>query len=117
MIKNPTPRVIAFLTALILTCVVSIISLFFESKWLEVGITSALTFAISYLLTLYALEFFIYRKIKLIYKSIHQLKTQKTDPLLPPLFAITEDPISEVTKDVLKWAEDQTVEIEQLKKN
>lgn len=117
MIKNPTPRVIAFLTALILTCVVSIISLFFESKWLEVGITGALTFAISYLLTLYALEFFIYRKIKLIYKSIHQLKTKKTDQLLPPLFSITEDPISEVTQDVLKWAEDQTVEIEQLKKN
>ncbi|SMO46494.1 sensor histidine kinase [Solitalea koreensis] len=117
MIKNPTPRIIAFLTATILTCVVSVISLIFQSKWLEVSISSALTFAISYLLTLYALEFFIYRKIKLIYKSIHQLKTKKSDPLLPPLFGIIEDPISEVTKDVLKWAEDQTVEIEQLKKN
>jgi two-component system phosphate regulon sensor histidine kinase PhoR len=116
MIKNPTPRIIAFLTAIILTGVVSVISILFKSQWLEVGIIGALTFAIGYLLTLYALEFFIYRKIKLIYKSIHQLKTQN-DPLLPPLFSFTEDPIAEVTKDVLQWAKDQTVEIEQLKKN
>ncbi|UKJ05820.1 sensor histidine kinase [Solitalea lacus] len=117
MIKNPTPRVIAFLTATILTCAVGLVSILFKSSIWEVVLEVALNFGFSFVLTLYALEFFIYRKIKLIYKSIHHLKTGKADPDFPPLFGGSENPISEVTQDVIKWAQDQTVEIEQLRKN
>ncbi|POY36002.1 two-component sensor histidine kinase [Solitalea longa] len=117
MIKNPTPRIIAFLTATILSCVVGLISLLFKSTFLEVILEIVLNFCVSFVLTLYALEFFIYRKIKLIYKNIHHLKTGKSDPIFPPLFSSGEDPIAGVTKDVLTWAQDQTVEIEQLKQN
>lgn len=117
MIKNPTPRIIAFLTATILTCVVGLVSVIFKSSFVEILLEVTLNFIVSFVFTLYALEFFIYRKIKLIYKSIHQLKTGKSDPVFPPLFGGTDDPIAGVTQDVLNWAKDQAVEIEQLRKN
>ena len=117
MMKNPTPRIIAFLTATILTCFVGIISILFKSTLLEIIIEVLINFFLSFVLTLYALEYFIYRKIKLIYKSIHHLKTGRNDPIFPPLFGTVENPIAEVTQDVLNWAQDQAVEIEQLKQN
>lgn len=101
MIKNPTPRIIAFLTATILTCVVGLVSVIFKSSFVEILLEVTLNFIVSFVFTLYALEFFIYRKIKLIYKSIHHLKTGKSDPVFPPLFGGTDDPIAGVTQDVL----------------
>jgi two-component system phosphate regulon sensor histidine kinase PhoR len=74
-----------------------------------------LCFGLSFFLFFYTLEFFIYRKIKLIYKTIHSLKTQKYDAILRN-FDWDKDPISEMNKEVIKWARDNKMEIEQLKK-
>jgi two-component system phosphate regulon sensor histidine kinase PhoR len=71
------------------------------------------TFILSFFLFQYTVERFIYRKIKLIYKNIHQLKLKKGQK--PKSVDLNTDIISEVNKDVEAWAKDQKEEIEYLK--
>jgi two-component system phosphate regulon sensor histidine kinase PhoR len=78
-------------------------------------ILCTLTGGLSFFLFFYALEFFIYRKIKLIYKTIHSLKTQKYDAVIEN-FDWDKDPIFEMSKEVINWARDKKMEIAQLKK-
>jgi Signal transduction histidine kinase len=71
---------------------------------------------VSYYLIYFIIERFIYRKIKLIYKFISQTKATKREEfynneLLPP------KTLEEVHDDVVKWATDRKVEIEQLQSN
>lgn len=75
--------------------------------------TVGFTFLICYFLLQYALERFIYRKIKLIYKNIHQLKLKKGQK--PKTIDLNSDIIYEVNRDVEAWAKDQKEEIEYLK--
>ena len=67
-------------------------------------------FGVSYLVILYFLEKFIYRKIKLIYKSIHTSKLSSNEKI-----NLNNDIIDEVEKEVSHWATDQRTEIENLK--
>jgi two-component system phosphate regulon sensor histidine kinase PhoR len=75
--------------------------------------TIGFTFLICYFLFQYALERFIYRKIKLIYKNIHQLKLKKDQK--PKTIDLNSDIIFEVNKDVEAWAKDHKEEIEYFK--
>mgnify|MGYP000131916307 CR=1 FL=1 len=113
MTKNLTPRAISLYTALLVSAIVGIITLLFKSNWLELLAIIVLVFVSSYFVFLYALEFFIYRKIKLVYKNIHNLKTQKADGNSPTL---SSDPIANVSNEVMDWAADKKTEIDQLKK-
>ncbi|MDZ4669200.1 MAG: HAMP domain-containing sensor histidine kinase [bacterium] len=116
MIRNPKPIDIAFLISLLLSVTLGTVT-FFMRKWdlIDSVIIFTLCFGLSFFLFFYTLEFFIYRKIKLIYKTIHSLKTQKYDAILKN-FDWDKDPISEMNKEVIKWARDNKMEIEQLKK-
>jgi len=116
MIRNPKPIDIAFLISLLLASIIGTVT-FFISEWEFVNtvIIFTLCFGLSFFLFFYTLEFFIYRKIKLIYKTIHSLKTQKYDAILKN-FDWDKDPISEMNKEVIKWARDNKMEIDQLKK-
>jgi two-component system phosphate regulon sensor histidine kinase PhoR len=69
----------------------------------------------AFLLFFYSLEFFIYKKIKLIYKTIHSLKTQKYDARFSN-FRWNTDPIANMNKEVIKWAKDQKEQMDELKK-
>jgi len=117
MIKNPTPRILSFFTALFISLIGVIVSLVFKSTLTEILFSFLVVFGTSYFLILYALDFFIYRKIKLIYKTIHSQKVQKFDQLKFPELGMVNDPVSAVTQEVLDWAADQKTEIDQLKKN
>jgi two-component system phosphate regulon sensor histidine kinase PhoR len=90
---------------------------FFLSEWdiINTVIIFTLAFGLTFFLFFYTLEFFIYRKIKLIYKTIHSLKTQKYDAILEN-FDWDKDPIGEMNKEVIKWARDNRMEIDQLKR-
>ena len=77
-------------------------------------ISFVVTLAFSFLLFFYSIEYFIYKKIKLIYKTIHSLKTQKYDAKLSN-FDWTQDPISNMNKEVINWARDQKEAIDELK--
>ncbi|MES2726838.1 MAG: HAMP domain-containing sensor histidine kinase [Bacteroidota bacterium] len=116
MIRNPKPIHIALLVSSIIATVLSLVMYFvLESNWVSITVIFTLTAGLSFFLFFYTLEFFIYRKIKLIYKTIHSLKTQKYDAVLEN-FAWDKDPIFEMSKEVINWARDKKIEIDQLKK-
>ena len=116
MIRNPKPIHIALLVSGILALAIALVLYFvLESKLINVIIIFTLTAGLSFFLFFYTLEFFIYRKIKLIYKTIHSLKTQKYDAVIEN-FSWEKDPIFEMSKEVINWARDKKMEIEQLKK-
>jgi two-component system phosphate regulon sensor histidine kinase PhoR len=80
--------------------------------WVPVVVV-VFTFMLSFFLFQFAVERFIYRKIKLIYKNIHQLKLKKGQK--PKTVDLNTDIISAVNSDVEAWAKDQKEEIEYLK--
>ncbi len=70
----------------------------------------------TYLLFQFVLEWFIYRKIKLIYKFIYQTKANKREETYYK-YILPQKSIDEVRQDVEKWAEQRSAEIELLKTN
>lgn len=115
MIRNPTPRTIAFYTALAVALMVGGLTLAFNPDWMDALAVTGIVVVISFGLFYYALEIFIYRKIKLVYKNIHRLKTTR---FKTSVFNKTGmgDPIEEVNEEVIKWAREQKAEIDELKK-
>jgi two-component system phosphate regulon sensor histidine kinase PhoR len=118
MIRNPTPGNISLLTSLVLALLVSgvvyLVSPEINDAFIAFGVVVVSAFTLFYL----AIEIFIYRKIKLIYKTIHQLKTNRhlSDALRESSFSLNHNPIEEVNQEVLEWAASQANEINQLKK-
>ena len=70
----------------------------------------------TYFLISFVLEWFIYRKIKLIYKFIYQTKASKREETYYK-YILPQKSIDEVKEDVEQWAEQRSAEIEILKKN
>ena len=79
--KNLSPRQISLLTALILSVPISLFLGWDQKSWLVALISLAVIFLGSYLLILFMLERFIYRKIKLVYKFIYQTKASKKEEI------------------------------------
>jgi two-component system phosphate regulon sensor histidine kinase PhoR len=69
------------------------------------------SFFSSYGIIYYLVDGFIYRRVKLIYKNIHQLKSGKASGVLQ-----TNDPLSEVEAEVQAFSQSRSSEIEELKK-
>lgn len=111
--KNPTPRSISFYSSLSLSLIVGLVLYLISLDIYDSLIIVGVTFVFSYFIFLYAIEIFIYRKIKLVYKNIHSLKVRRLDPK-PSDFDMS-DPINEMEKEVRGWAEDESKEIEQLR--
>ena len=114
--RNLSPRQLAALTALLLSAPIALGIMLLTQNW-KIGLVSILiVFSGSYGLILFTLEKFIYRKIKLIYKLIHQKKaTLKEETYFK--YLLPQKSIDEVRKDVEDWAKTQNQEIELLKKN
>lgn len=81
--------------------------------WVVVLITLAVT-AIAYGVIYYAIESFINRKIKVVYKTIHTLKSPK-DPRTDEI-DMKQDFLGEINREVKSWAEDKAIEIRQLRR-
>ncbi len=118
MFKNLTPRQIAIYSAVVIGVVFSLthflITQFLSAVryWQFLVILVALI-GISYVVNLFFLKKYIFRKIKLIYKNIHRLKL---DPLVKQKKVASDERIIEdVEQDVADWAADQRKEIDQLK--
>ncbi|MTB52594.1 cell wall metabolism sensor histidine kinase WalK [Lewinella sp. W8] len=117
MLKNKTPRQIAIRAGLSLG-VANIISLFllmgamsFEFKWWIFPVFFLLSSAISYYVILIYLDKYIYRKIKLIYKTIHNQKVS-TD-IKREGVDMDQPIIEEVEQEVAEWATEQQAQLEQ----
>lgn len=114
--KNLSPKQLSAFTAVLLAMPISL-GIFFLTGSLLIGAGSlVIIFSGSYGLILFTLEKFIYRKIKLIYKLIHQTKATKKEEVYFK-YILPQKSIDEVREDVEKWGEKRNEEIEVLKKN
>jgi len=114
VIRNLIPRQIALLFSLLL-------GVFFLASLVMSGATVLFTtiaticFVIfAFVLSLYTIEFFIYRRIKLIYKNIHKLKKTNLNKDQLNVWS-SSDPLDKVNEDVKNWAFDQSEIIALLK--
>lgn len=82
--------------------------------WIPLLIADSGVFLLSYFIYQYILEKFIYDKIKLIYKTIHTLKSKISFKEMD--LTLDKDIISKVNEEVSEWAQDRREEIEELKK-
>lgn len=89
---------------------------FITSNWWVFIWALVICFLGTYLLFQFVLEWFIYRKIKLIYKFIYQTKANKREETYYK-YILPQKSIDEVREDVEKWAEQRSAEIELLKTN
>jgi two-component system, OmpR family, phosphate regulon sensor histidine kinase PhoR len=114
--QNLNPRQLSALTAIVISTSVAIGIYIITSNW-KYGIGSLLfVFAGSYLLIQFTLEKFINRKIKLIYKFIHQTKATRKEEVYFK-YILPKKSIDEVREDVERWGNKQMEEIELLRKN
>ncbi len=114
--KNLSPRQLSLFTAIILSLPIGLGFLFVTPEWEIAIIASAITFIGSYYLIRFVLEWFIYRKIKLIYKFIYQTKASKREETYYK-YILPKKGIDEVREDVEQWAVQRSAEIEMLKHN
>lgn len=115
--KNPTPRQIATYAAVALAALLLVFLIIGKlampgMSWILVPVLPIITGVAAYFIILYLLEQFIYRKVKLIYKTISDRK--RTETTLKDL-DLNEHILEAVQEEVRHWAEDKTREIEKLK--
>ncbi|MBB4080346.1 two-component system phosphate regulon sensor histidine kinase PhoR [Lewinella aquimaris] len=117
MLKNSTPREIAIRTSLFIGLATEGALLLIMAlppvafSWWIVLLIGPATSLISYFIVLTTLDHYIYRKIKLIYKTIHSqkvssdIKREGIDPDQPI--------IDDVEQEVAEWAESQQEQLNQ----
>ncbi len=119
MLKNSTPQQISLFIALLTTGgglgVFGLLWLFTDAvswhwSWL---LFPFLLFAISYGVTIYYLKNYIYRKVKLIYKTIHDHKIANQEKVTAVDMA--SNIIDEVEKEVSDWAAEKAAEVAKYK--
>ncbi len=114
--KNLSPTQLSFFTALILSLPAGIAFFIVSFHFTVAIIALVVTFLASFLLIRFVLRWFIYRKIKLIYKFIYQTKASKREEMYFK-YILPDKSIDEVQEDVAQWAQQRKEEIETLKTN
>lgn len=114
--KNFSPRQIAALCSLIISIAVGVLLFVTESNKLIAIVIFFVLFTGCYFLIAYAIDSFLNRQIKLIYKIISQTKASKKEEFYHKNF-LPQKGIDEVTEDVEKWATQSKKEIEMLQQN
>jgi two-component system phosphate regulon sensor histidine kinase PhoR len=107
-------RVLVLICAAAVAVTLSIVNYYFRHSWYDVAITFFVTIITSFFVFYYLIEKYIYSKIKLIYKLIHNLKLGRDlrDALGEHISA---DPINDVEQEVKEWAKQKKIEIEELR--
>jgi len=109
---------LSFLTTVTIVSVNAIIIIIFSLLYSQMGyftyILGAITiFLFTYFIIYQTLESFIYKKIKLVYKTIHRLKRGRK--FNEEEFSSHDDLFEDVNKEVLEWARINKDEIQSLK--
>ncbi len=107
--------VLVLITALAVALSIGLVNYYFQSSWYYLLISFGVSFITSFLVFYYLLEKYIYTKIKLIYKLIHNLKLGKDIKEAMGEY-VTSDPINDVEQEVKEWAGAKKQEIDILKK-
>lgn len=117
MFKNPTPRQIALLGSLAIGIWVALsgvlISIFLEINGQTVLMMVLLAMLSGYLTFIFFLKKYIYRKIKVIYKTIHKHKLSPDEK--KDVIDVDSNIIDKVEEEVEAWANDQQQELERYK--
>ncbi|TSD63767.1 sensor histidine kinase [Inquilinus sp. KBS0705] len=108
-------RVLILINAAAVAITLSAVNYYFQHKWYDMAITFFVSFVTSYIVFYYLIEKYVYSKIKLIYKLIHNLKLGRDlrDALGEHVSA---DPINDVEQEVKEWAIQKKSEIDELRK-
>ena len=108
-------RELVFINAFVVAISLAFIHFYFQRDWYYFVVAFAVTLILCYAVFYYLIERYVYSKIKLIYKLIHNLKLGKDlkDALGD---YVSKDPITDVEHEVTEWARDKKTEIETLKK-
>lgn len=114
--KNLSPRQLAAFTAICLALPIALGLYIVDHTWLFSLVTLIVVFTGSYGLILFALQTFIYRKIKLIYKLIYQTKASRREEFYYKNI-LPQKGIDEVREDVERWALQRKEQIEALEQN
>ncbi|MFN0034636.1 MAG: sensor histidine kinase [Saprospiraceae bacterium] len=120
MFKNQTPQQLSFFIAATSAAAIAVLLLLLKAvgllrvTWPEVSGLFVLTFGVGFLVNYYLVRYFIFRRIKLIYKIIHRQK-------LPAEFKaanldMNRNVLDDVEKEVGEWAEQSDLEIEELER-
>lgn len=108
-------RTLVFFNSFVVGFSMACVNLYFQHKWNYFWITFGISFVVSYFALYFLIEKYVYVKIKIIYKLIHNLKLGKD--LKDALGEyVTADPINDVEKEVKEWVRDKKTEIDELKK-
>ncbi len=108
------PNIFAFTISILIGILVAVLLLFLFQLhqhpvyWGEIIVTVLVVVVASYLLIRYAVERFIYNKVKIIYKNIHKLKVggKKNE--------VRSTDLDVVSREVAEWAEQRQTEIDEL---
>lgn len=107
-------RVLVFLNAMAVALSLAILNFYFQQNWLYMLATFSVALITSFVVFYYLTERYVYSKIKLIYKLIHNLKLGKD--LKDALGEyVSADPINDVEQEVKEWAITKKSEIDTLK--
>jgi len=114
--KNLSPKQLAALTALLLSSIIGLSVFALITDWKILLAYFITCFVVIYFLVYRILEYFIYRKIKLIYKLISSTKASKREEAYQK-YILPQKGIDDVREDVEQWAAQQTEQIQQLQSN
>lgn len=107
--------VLVLIAALAVGLSIGLVNFYFQHSWYWGAVTFGVAFASAFVIFYYLLEKYIYSKIVLIYKLIHNLKLGKD--LKDALGEyVSSDPINDVELEVKEWAVAKKREIDVLKK-
>ncbi|MFM6954460.1 MAG: sensor histidine kinase [Sphingobacteriaceae bacterium] len=107
--------VLVLINALAVALSLALLNFYFQHNWLYMLATLVVALSTSFVVFYYLTERFVYSKIKLIYKLIHNLKLGKD--LKDALGEyVSDDPIYDVEQEVKEWAINKKSEIDSLKK-
>ncbi|MFD1630385.1 sensor histidine kinase [Pseudopedobacter beijingensis] len=110
-------RTLVFLNALAVALSIGLVNFYFQHQWNYFFISFGISLLVSYIVFYVLLERYIYSKIKIIYKLIHNLKLGKDlKDALGDYVYVSPDPINDVEQEVKEWASEKKTEIDELKK-
>src|ERR1700710_2849188 len=107
-------RILVLINAASVAITLSAVNFYFQHSWYYVAITFLVAIVTSFVVFYYLIEKYVYSKIKIIYKLIHNLKLGRD--LREALGEhITADPINDVEQEVKEWAKLKKTEIDGLR--
>lgn len=119
MSTQRTPKGVALISSALITGLLAVtyfLLVYFlekEFEWLWLFSFVILCGTISYFIIFFYIEKFLYSKVKIIYKTIHSLKTTTGD--IKPSIRMSTDVLGLVNQQVADWAEEKIREVKELK--